>query len=364
MTIEDELRGSLADDRRALPAWEDPAGRVRHGIKRRQRRRAVAVAAGVAVLLVIPVAITLAGRNGAAGPPGTGPSGVATSGPPASGAPASGVVPWLDQPAEFHSTPPAPPATARPCTAADLSTTAGVDSDRLGISEEDAASVMIKNISPTRCTLAGTPELDTRVNGRWQRVPAGEGVWPQGADFEPATIDQQQDAYVQLAKTVVCNGGTGPTLTAENLALVVGGVRVPVPGLKLTGTCPGVFVSPWFTPVTQAVSPYPDLVGSAQLPATVTAGQDMRYTISITNTSDVAVSLDPCPVYFEEIWKSRLTYQLNCAPGEIGAHATVTFAMVLAVPAVTPVGPVPFMWALIDDAGFDAGADTQVTVVG
>jgi hypothetical protein len=356
MSIEDRIRASLTDDRHALPAWPDATDRVHRGVRRRRRQRAVAIAFAVVLVLGVPVAVTAyATRSASVTLPGGSPS------PTSTGSSDESAVPWVDAPATYTPGSTAPAPTARPCTAADLSTTAGVAGQHLGISQEDAANVMVKNISGSRCTLSGTPVLVTTAGGGYQRVPAGNGSFPVGAVVTPASINPQQDAYVQLAKTLACNGGTGPTQIARQLALTVGGAHIPIPGLRLSGTCPGVFVSPWFTWEPQPVSAFAALSGSIDVGPTAVRGQPLRYVVELTNTSDIPVPLDPCPVYFESIAKDFHTYRLNCAPGSIGPRQTVRFSMVLDLPADLPVGAAVVTWRIVD-VDFEAEAEAQVQV--
>jgi hypothetical protein len=294
--------------------------------------------------------------------PSTSPSGPASPAPSPTGLLYESAVPWVDAPATYQPSPTGPAPTARPCTAADLSTTAAWQ-DHLGISEEDAANVMVKNISKSRCTLSGTPELVTRVSGRYKPVATTKIAPVGGATDVPASINPQDDAYVQLAKTLACNGGTGPTGYAEKLAVMVGSTPIPVTGLKLAGTCPGVYVSPWFTFTPEAVSPYRALVGQIHAQDSVRRGQPLFYTVDITNTSDVAVPLDPCPVYWEAIYKHFVTYRLNCAPGSIGPGRTVRFSMQIDLPADLPTGQWTLMWQ-ITDVDFEAACETQILVTG
>ncbi|HKD96474.1 MAG TPA: DUF4232 domain-containing protein [Micromonosporaceae bacterium] len=370
MSIEDQIRASLTDDSRALPGWPDATERVHRGMRRRRRQRAAAVAFGVTLVLAVPFAVAAYLTNSAGGPLPTGtrsPSTAPRPSGPASPAPSStdlseSAVPWIDAPATYRPNPTGPVPTARPCTTADLSTTAGWQ-DHLGISQQDAANVMVKNISRSRCTLSGTPELVSSVSGRYKPVATTKIAPVGGATDVPASINPQDDAYVQVAMTLACNGGTGPTRYAEKLALMVGGTPIPVTGLKLSGTCPEITITPWFTFRPDAVSPYEALVGQIEAPSSVERGETLSYAVDITNTSDVAVPLNPCPVYWEAIVKQFVTYRLNCAPGAIAPGQTVRFSMQIALPADLPTGATTLMWRILD-VDFQAACEKQIVVTG
>jgi hypothetical protein len=287
-----------------------------------------------------------------------------TTAAPSAVAVAGGAVPWIDAPATWPSSKPTPPPNAPPCAAGDLSATASVADRRLGISQEDAANVTVTNVGRRRCTLSGTPALSSRVGAGYERVPAGTGAWSSAPVVTPASIGVGDRAYVQIAKSIACNGGTGKVTSAGRLALLVGRTRIPIPGLTLSGTCPGVFVSPWFTLRPEPVSPFTALTASIDAGTSVVRGRPLTYTVDLTNTSDVAVALDPCPVYGESIGKEMRLYRLNCAPGSIGPQRTVRFAMVLEIPAELAAGDTILGWQLIDPAGLGAEAMRHVTASG
>src|SRR5262245_26705712 len=70
MSLEDDIRSTLLDDRRELPGWPDAADRVHAGMRRRARRRRLAIAAAGLVALAIAVPVTLVpAHRGPARPP-------------------------------------------------------------------------------------------------------------------------------------------------------------------------------------------------------------------------------------------------------------------------------------------------------
>lgn len=303
------------------------------------------------------VTAALAGSGGNATVPG------GTTPPSPTGSPSTPTtVPWVDTPATYS--PPAHPTfpTARPCTPADLSTTAGIAQNPVGIVQEDAAVVMVKNISDSRCTLSGTPGLVTGAGGGYQPVPAGPGSPPEGIGITyPASINPQEDAYVQLGKSDTC--GNGKPVAAGNLALVVDGVPVQIPDLTLTGSCSGIHVSRWFSFHPDPASAFAALRSHIVIDGPAHPGQPFTYAVDITNASGAAVSLDQCPVYGEALGKATYTYRLNCAPGSIGPGQTVRFAMRIDVPANQAAGRNTLAWTIIEAT--DVAADEEpVTIAG
>lgn len=74
-----------------------------------------------------------------------------------------------------------------------------------------------------------------------------------------------------------------------------------------------------------------------EVPEEVVFGEDLRYVVELTNESDVPVSLDPCPVYYQAFGESGFaisrTSHLNCddAPPEISPGAALRFEMKLPI---------------------------------
>lgn len=73
------------------------------------------------------------------------------------------------------------------------------------------------------------------------------------------------------------------------------------------------------------------------VPRTLTLGSELRYVVELRNTSDEAVPLDPCPVYYQAWGESGFavsrTSYLNCdsAPPQIPAGKAVRFEMRLPI---------------------------------
>ena len=74
-------------------------------------------------------------------------------------------------------------------------------------------------------------------------------------------------------------------------------------------------------------------------PKTLTMGETLRYVVELHNPTNDAISLDPCPGYYQAWGESGTAVfgpgVLNCedAPDEIGPGETVAFEMELDIPA-------------------------------
>jgi len=359
MTIEDEIRTVLLDDRRTLVGPPDSHERIMRAIRYRRRVRVVAgtVAGVVVVALAIPLALRLTDV------PASRPiqAGVST----ATQAPSSAIpaVPWIATPAPSGGA--APTTTvATSCKSADLATTAKVQSDHLGISQEDAANVTLRNVGARSCTLAGRPDLLTKASGAYQPLATAAALLPSSVVVTPATIRPGQSATVQLAMTEVCNGGVRASITSTDLALSIAGDAIPIPGLKLSGSCPKVSVTPWFMAKAQPNDPYAGLVARIADVGRAAPGLPLSYVVELTNGSDQPVSFDSCPGYAETILKTRETYQLNCQQQTIAPAETTRLAMQISVPANAPDGDTALMWELAGADNFDAVATATVSITG
>ena len=198
------------------------------------------------------------------------------------------------------------------------------------------------------------------------------GAAQQGMDSSPpGAIDPDGVADVVVSTWNGCM--TSPTdiqtWAAIRLGLPSGGdVSVVLKDFStLCGVAVGRFGVPTKQPPPEVPSP---LTAAIDAPETVRAAQDFVYTVTLTNTTDSDFSLDPCPVYEEslttfdgpDIVTTVKAYRLNCATmSTIAAHASVTFEMLLAVPANQPVGIGKFGWDIVGGAGLWAGATTTVT---
>jgi hypothetical protein len=96
--------------------------------------------------------------------------------------------------------------------------------------------------------------------------------------------------------------------------------------------------------------PWTDLVGHIEVPSIVVAGETLHYYLTLRNSGDQPVPLDPCPVYVERLWSGNTLvadphYLLNCAAvSAIGPGTSTTFEMALDIPAHAPPGSAILLW--------------------
>jgi hypothetical protein len=224
MTLEDQLRDVLADDRLALPPWPDATDRVRSGMRRRRTRRRAIVGIATTALVVLGLPVVVVGRLHH----------------PAVFAPGFVVdpAPWPRNPSPYPATTGAQPTAtdAHVCTAADFAdhaASAGGGTPQVVITLTDRAS--------TPCQLTDVPVLVT--------VDAARTAHTVPVDFSDTTNELPPPVApgqsVQLVVTTSSDCAGAQPAVYDKLALAIGSTgRIPVPGLTLTSTC-AVRVSAW-----------------------------------------------------------------------------------------------------------------------
>lgn len=309
--------------------------------------------------------------------PSTSPSASPSASPSTT---STSVVPWLDEPASPPppvSPPPTPtpPAPAYPaCTAAQLTAKPGQGQGAAG---NDITVIALYNVSASNCSLFGYPTSLVGVRADGSKValhPGHRGMfsefytWP--ADLKPGGIGN-----VGIMFTMACDAAQRPgankltSFTSAILGMPGGGTVTA--RAAFTTTC-GVSVTTFGgppPPPPMVESPYPGLAAHADLPPTAVAGSTLDYTVTLTNTTDHDVALDPCPVYEQGIYgagepvSTPRFYRLNCETVHaVPAHESVRYAMRIAVPNAPTRTVAKFVWQ-IEPPGAGPGAGGVVTIV-
>lgn len=118
----------------------------------------------------------------------------------------------------------------------------------------------------------------------------------------PATVDPGEAARVDVIVPASCAGPSGPV---SDVAIVVLGRAIPVSSLEAPAECPVAF-GRWY--VIPPLLNVPHLMASIEAPRQVRRGADLRYSVTITNTSDGHVA-------FEVRTLSRLCATDRCGRG-------------------------------------------------
>jgi hypothetical protein len=244
MTLEDELQATLTDDRLALPGWPDPAGRVRAGMARRRRNRAVAVVTGL-VAAGVAVALPVAAIGGGTRPDGPRPLG-----------PVPVPVPWVSAPGVVATYPTPPPGQSQPAVsvppryyqALHASITAPARA-KFGSTIEYV--VTLTNPTDRPVTLDPCPVY---VEGIWTSVEThplncAPGSIPAGGSVEFGMRIQvpgqgpnfpDPDGVAHLSWAIAESGELDATASADIAVSVDGSARLPDPcaGVPTSTACP------------------------------------------------------------------------------------------------------------------------------
>jgi len=265
-------------------------------------------------------------------------------------------------------------AGVRPCVAGDLCAAVGHGS---GASGQIFNNVLLSNHSASPCRLEGTPQVLLRTTaGRalalsqfsmslpWLNTPPGPAL------MAPNLPDPQPEKGVQVGwgqAYLVYSMWDCPANPPLSSVIIVlpnqrGTLTLPadgVAGFSWGGECEGTVVQRMAVAPFVATEPSPIWVDKSplsvtvKLPDHVRAGQSLHYEVVLTNSSGAPFQFrhGECPSYTEDAsspgHKNLANHELNCGGvGWLGPNESVTFAMVLNIPADTPPGPGPLRWVM------------------
>jgi hypothetical protein len=338
--------------------------------------RGAALAAKVAlVAAATAVVIGVAALGWAVAGSGSGGSGeqvaarttsAGTSTPSPLASPA-GIVPWVDSTPVPETTTPAqtpdPAVLAVPkCRGDQLQGAYTGSALEGGYSFNDFE---IANVSPDPCRLSGEPTSFQYLGADGQSLfggtqakcnpqPCSQAMLaPNGAVDSASDAAGASRAVFRISGLNPAPGACGGATVVQSIALTMpGGGILTIPTSNANGclgTNLGAFVPEVQTIVPPTVPPVV-LITAAQVPSKAAVGQDMNFTIEITNVSNSAFSFgDICPNYELIIGDKAVdyTHNLNChVVSEIAPGAHVLFAMKIAIPANLSPGNYDAIWTL------------------
>jgi len=290
-----------------------------------------------------------------------------------------GPVPWLPLAPDLTPRPvaapqavPVPPGTPV-CTLADLN---GAFTGRNGAGGHALASFAFSGRRGQACQVEGTPAvtlLDAagRDLGFKERAPFAPDVLSGPALVQPgpAPIEGEGLKYGQAGFTIdwvsqpeACPGEAGSLVGSVRVGIAnVGTLTLRLPLLPVAYACQGVGVAALAGPPIQVEAPPEPPVPAPAIvaPTRVKAGEQLKYTVNLTNPTKLAIDLrQHCPNYEEELFADivhgspplggKHFYALNCKPaGVLEPGKSMSFAMVLQVPA----DAAPGIYTLIFDIG-------------
>jgi len=273
----------------------------------------------------------------------------------------SAPVTWLDAPTPTPGPVAQSPTQVRPCGASDLPATATYARTG-GVSQSDSDVIELRNAGASACT----PDADARLEytdegGQVRALPTDRTGPPTRT---PATIAPGETATLPVIISHACDAAP---LSYQGIVLIEAGTRIPVPGLRLTGTCPTVHLGAWQPPQRPDPIPAHLAYGGVQAlvdaPVSVRAGAVLDYTVTLTNLGSASLSFEPCPVYQESLYKVSVSYRLNCPSGGLAAGGSVRFAMRIPVPDYAPAGRYLLDWTIVEAGGTSATGSAPIDVV-
>lgn len=347
-----DLRRRLKDE--FVPAgWSPDESLVdvrlaaRHG-RRRRATRAACGAAGVALV----VAVVLIGATVGLGSTGTMQKHPA---PPASGAsawptPAGGVLPFVGAStapdAAATQVPTTQPAPA--CRTEQIQTAAGRSGVGLGHSGQ---TIHLRNVSTVPCRLIGTVRV-SRSPADGGGVLASESITPLANG--PVTVGTGMQADL-IEGTLNCPKPPGRLLHA--VTLQIGEASWTVAGMSVSLSCGPLMLEELVPPTQPATTPIgiASLTATGVIPGIARPGQQLVYTVTLSNHTSSPVRFTRCPTFTEGLVtdlphtarKYQWTYRLNCGSvHSLAPRTSASFQMILDVPARTPSGTAKMFWSL------------------
>lgn len=300
----------------------------------------------------------------------------------------SNVIPWIDVTTATPTPSPVIPASTPACAVQDLQV-AYAGGQGLG-GGQLVGSITFVNISGIPCVLQGVPGF-ILFDAHGSQIPTTRSGYLITDRSDPVLLHdhgRSAQAYVPFAWSAIhqSTGGSecpSPAASAIRLELPQGGGAVVVSAASPTGRpgaiapCHGLIAVGAFQVVEQPTDPMPPARAFAYrvaLPPSVRAGATLSYTVTVTNITAGTVTFpNPCPAYHEDLYPdSRLSgaplgkhrYLLNCRPaGSVASNASVTFAMLLDVPATAASGSYTLLWAP-DWGGVDDIQRVPITIAG
>ena len=285
--------------------------------------------------------------------------------------PALEIVPWVDRsaPAFVDPTPRPYPTDARACRPTDLAVHVGEPGAAAGNTN---LPVEFVNTSSSTCLLNGYPTISgVRSNGSLVPLQTRQGSY--FPDPGPvANIGPREVAALNISSSDCASADSGQQVSYSTLRISLpGGGSTDVPVGSFNTIC-GVSVSEFGVPADEVPVPVPSpspLTARMSAPTTAAPGQDLEFTVTLTNPSSRDYLLDPCPAYTEfvgtgtaTIWVATVRdYYLNCdGTPTIPAGRSVTFEMRLQLPADQPNGMAKFGWDIQGGGGPSANAPLEI----
>ncbi|MGH2705498.1 MAG: DUF4232 domain-containing protein [Actinomycetota bacterium] len=226
--------------------------------------------------------------------------------------------------------------------------------------------VMFSNVGRSACLLGPRPAvqaLDAR--GRFVALPLQEG----GTYFDdpaPADTAPGESGFLNIGTSYSGNCPETPEVTFRLLRFGFpdGWLNTDLTIVEGCGTLQisGIGKQPLPAPQPTAAPGDPGAIHASlgHLP-TIRPGITMRYTVTLSNPTETAVSLTPCPSFTQSLDRHRESLYLNCDEVKrIDPGQEVEYAMEREVPTELSSTEVKFSWRLNTPTGPFVGGGLKV----
>jgi hypothetical protein len=267
---------------------------------------------------------------------------------------ANPVAPWLNVPAAEPIQKTAVTVAQHPCADTDLQIVVGQQGARRGYATQE---VQMTNRGADACYLSGAPGIQLLPANA---APKALAVHPNASPHvqERTDLAPGDTAVVLIGTPGSCEAAVGPERKVNKRLKIVppGGGERALEGVHVDTLCGDASILHMHVAQHEAAptSPLAQLIGTLSLADGVTAGGVSHYTVTLTNPTNSAIPLSPCPSYTQSVSaggaSSSATLQLNCAASgnQIAANSSVTYDMQLNVPANLKGGNAKLSWKLQD----------------
>jgi hypothetical protein len=220
-----------------------------------------------------------------------------------------------------------------------------------------------ENTTSQACYVSGSPSVTlagkTLTSGP-NVLGVTAGVLAPGAS---ASFAVTQSPRAECTPEVTQSGVLRTSSETPRVEIGVQSTAASSEGTILTSNCSTTEVSQ--IGVSQT-APKPDSLSALtiglQAPASVPAGHTLQFAVTITNPTNTAIRLSPCPSYEVGISSARVVaYQLNCSSPVISPHQYRVYDMEYTVPANTPAGITKIGWFLLNATRTGAGSFITIT---